>query len=478
MGCIDDFDTDNRSINVNIKRGTMMQNSMTLSRGDLKIQMRILAVPAAFGFLFSTLFNVVDSFFAGQIGTNAIAGMALAFPVFFLLLSIASGIGNGVNALAAIALGKDDMSEYHALFKNTIGITFVFGVIIPLIAPLFAQQLFIAQGALEEPLFYGMRYVGVVMIGYVFFMANFAINGMLYAQGNSKPFRNFLLIATIVNIGLNPLFIFGFWFIPALDTAGIALATVLVQLGGTVYLMAHLIRSDAFDVRQFLKAPFSFRIIKGIFAQGIPAALNNATIAIGIFIINFYVMYYGGTDTVAAYGIAIRIEQLALVPTIGLNVAVLSIVGQSFGAKKMERIYATWRLGTVIGLIIMTIGIVVIVPFAPWLIVLFDRSDAVVEAGTTYLRIEAFAFLSYVFLNIGISVLQGVKKPMFAIWIGVFRQVVPLGLFYVLGTIFAMGILGVWWGIVIINWTAVVITLVYVRMMLKLRKRQLLSQPT
>lgn len=453
-----------------------MHKSMNLSQGNLKKQMRILAVPAAFGFLFSTLFNVVDSFFAGQIGTNAIAGMALAFPIFFLLLSIASGIGNGVNALAAIALGEANKRDYHALFKNSIMITFMFGIIIPIIAPLLAELLFAAQGAEEEPLHYGMRYIRVVMIGYGFFMVNFAINGMLYAQGNSKPFRNFLLVATVVNIGLNPLLIFGFWIIPALDTAGIALATVLVQLGGTVYLMNHLRRSDAFQLKRFLKALLSMRVTKGIFAQGIPAALNNATIAIGVFIINFYVMFYGGTDTVAAYGIAIRIEQLALVPTIGLNVAVLSIVGQSYGAKKIERVYAVWRLGTVIGLIIMAIGVLIIVPFAPWLIAIFDRSDAVVEAGTTYLRIEAFAFLSYVFLNIGISVLQGVKKPMFAIWIGLFRQVVPLGLFYLLGTIFAMGILGVWWGIVIINWSAVVITLLYVRYTLKQRTEKISLQ--
>ncbi len=444
-----------------------MTQKDNLVKGDIKKHLGKIAVPAALGFLFSTLFNVVDSYFAGQIGTDAIAGMTLSFPVFFLLLAIASGIGNGINALGAIALGANDDKRFHALFKNAMGIALIFGVFIPIIAPFLARLLFAAQGAEAAPLEYGLRYITVVMIGYAFFMINFSLNGMLYAQGNSKPFRNFLLVATVVNIGLNPVFIFGFWIIPAMDTAGIGLATVLVQMGGTVYLFFRLMASPKFKVKRVKSRAFDVQVVKDIFGQGIPAALNNATIAIGIFVINFYVMYYGGTSTVAAYGIAIRIEQLALVPTIGLNVAVLSIVGQSYGAKKKTRIYNVWKQGTIIGLIIMTVGVVVIVPLAPWLIAFFDDSSDVIASGTQYLRIEAFAFLSYVFLNIGIAVLQGVKKPMFAVWIGLYRQVLPLGLFYLLGTVLAMGILGVWWGIVIINWSAVIITLLYVKKTLK-----------
>ncbi|TVP94159.1 MAG: MATE family efflux transporter, partial [Acholeplasmatales bacterium] len=333
-----------------------MKKDSTLAKGEISRHIRRLAVPAALGFLFSTLFNVVDSFYAGRIGTDAIAGMTLAFPVFFLLLALAAGIGNGVNALVAIAVGAEDDAQLHRLFKNALAIAVFFGVLIPVMAPFFAQALFTVQGAESEAASYGLRYATTVMIGYVFFMLNFIFNGMLYAQGNSKPFRNFLMVATLVNILLNPLFIFGFWIIPALDTAGIALATVLVQAGGSVYLAYKVWQSPRFQFKRLQEARLAWVTMKDLFGQGIPAALNNATIALGIFVINYYVMLYGGTDTVAAYGIAIRIEQLALVPTIGLNVAVLSIVGQSYGAKKKDRIYRTWRLGTLYGLSIMTVG--------------------------------------------------------------------------------------------------------------------------
>lgn len=432
-----------------------------LSTSSINAQLRTIAVPAAIGFLFSTLFNVVDSFFAGQIGTDAIAGMTLAFPVFFLLLSLAAGMGNAVNALASIALGKNDKQRFGGVVIHGVVIALALGIIVPLIAPYLARGVFALQGAEEQAQQYALRYVRTVMIGFVFFMLNFTFNGALYAQGNSKPFRNFLIVASVVNIVLNPIFIYGVWIIPPLDTAGIALATVLVQMGGTVYLFFKLKNSPNVGWHFIKTLRVKVALVGELLRQGLPASMNNATIALGVFVINFYVQFYGGTDTLAAYGIATRIEQLALVPTIGLNVAVIAIVGRNFGAGRMDNIYLTWKKAIKAGLMIMAGGLLVIVPFAPLLIGIFDSTPAVVSAGSRYLRIEALAFLSYVFLNVTVSLLQGVKKPSFALYIGMYRQILPLGLFYLLGTIAGLGIDGVWWGIVIINWSAVAISLLY-----------------
>lgn len=438
----------------------------------LNQRIKNIAIPAMIGFLFSTLFNVVDSFYAGQISTEAIAGMTLAFPIYMILMSIASGMGNGLNALAAIAVGEKDQTKFLSYFKTAFVVSVVFGVFVPILTPWFSQLVFHIQNAEAIASDYAMRYIVTLMIGFVFFMLNFSFNGMLYAQGNSKPFRNFLVVATVVNVVLNPVLIHGFLFIPALDTAGIGLATLLVQMGGSVYLAYKVYGSQWFSLKRFKAVGVKLTALKELAKQGVPAALNNATIALGIFVINFYVQLYGGTSTLAAYGIAIRIEQLALVPTIGINVAVITLVGQNYGANHFKNIYTVWKKATKAGLIIMGIGVLIIVPLAPFLIRIFDASPAVVEAGTRYLRIESLAFLSYVFLNVGVSLLQGIKKPVFAIWIGVYRQLLPIGLFYVLGTMLSLGIDGVWWGIVIINWTAVVITLVYASITLKRVKHQ------
>jgi Na+-driven multidrug efflux pump len=226
-------------------------------------------------------------------------------------------------------------------------------------------------------------------------------------------------------------------------------------------------KSEAFAWPLLKESTFSFKTIKDLLRQGIPASLNSATIALGVFVINYFVLLYGGDTTIAAYGVSLRIEQLILLPTIGLNIAVLAIVGQNFGAGNLDRILEVRKLTTKYGVIIMALGMVVVLLFASPLIRIFDSTPAVVDAGVTYLRIATLVFIAYIPLNISVSVLQGIKKPNFAIYIGIFRQLLPFAIFYTLGTIFGLGVLGVWYGIVFINWLAVLISLWYTNRELK-----------
>jgi Na+-driven multidrug efflux pump len=211
----------------------------------------------------------------------------------------------------------------------------------------------------------------------------------------------------------------------------------------------------------------SWTTTKDLLRQGIPASLNSATIALGVFVINYFVLMYGGDTTIAAYGVSLRIEQLILLPTIGLNIAVLSIVGQSFGAGNLQRIHEVRALTTKYGVIIMGIGMAIVLLFAPYLIQVFDRTPAVVDAGVTYLRIATLVFIAYIPLNISVSVLQGIKRPNFAVYIGIFRQLLPFAVFYFLGTTLGYGIFGVWYGIVVVNWIAVIISVWYTNHVLR-----------
>jgi putative MATE family efflux protein len=438
-----------------------------LTQGSILSHVKAIAIPSSVGFFFNTMFNVVDSIYAGQLSTDALAGLSLSFPIFFLIIAIGAGIGNGTSTLSAIAIGKKDMQEYHQLARNSLLMSLVIGVSLIFIAPFVIEPLFKLSGAEGASLALGVGYTQTIFYGSLFFLLNFALNGLLASQGNTKPYRNYLIIGFFMNLILDPLLIFGWFGLPALGTVGVALATVIVQIFGTVYLTSQWMKSELFDIAKFKKSFGSFSTVRALLKQVIPASLNTATIALGIFIINYYVLMYGGSQTIAAYGAAVRIEQLVLLPTLGLNVAVLSIVGQNFGAGNFERIIKARSLVTKIGILIMLVGMVIIFFTSPYLIQIFNGDPVVIDAGTTYLRIEVLAFMTYVFLNMNISVLQGIKKPNFALWIGMFRQFLPFVLFYFLGTTLNMGILGVWWGIVIINWTAVAITAIYTKAELK-----------
>jgi putative MATE family efflux protein len=438
-----------------------------LTTGDLSLHIRRIAIPASIGFLFNTLFNVVDSFYAGQLGTDALAGLALSFPIFFLIIALSGGVGNGTSALTAIALGKRNDKEFHQLVLNATALAVVIGLVFGFAAPFTVAPLFQLIGASGEALRLGVDYTETIFFGTVFFTLNFAFNGMLSSQGNTKPFRNYLILGFFLNLILDPLFIFGWFGLPALGTAGVALATIVVQAIGSVYLAYKVSTSDAFDWAMLKASTLSWSTIKDLLRQGIPASLNSATIALGVFVINYFVLMYGGDTTIAAYGVSLRIEQLILLPTIGLNIAVLSIVGQSFGAGNLQRIHEVRALTTKYGVIIMAIGMAVVLLFAPYLIQVFDQTPAVVEAGVTYLRIATLVFIAYIPLNISVSVLQGIKRPNFAIYIGVFRQLLPFAVFYFLGTTLGYGIFGVWYGIVVVNWIAVIISVWYTNHVLR-----------
>lgn len=433
-----------------------------LTNGKISHHLRVLTIPASIGMIFNTLYNIVDTFYAGQIGTATMAGMAVSFPIYFIIIALSSGIGSGSSALSSIAIGSKDSSRLHTLIKNSLYIGVFITILIMIFAPSISKLLFRISGATGKTLSEGTLYMNTLFWGSFFFIMNSILSGILSAQGDTKTYRNALIIGFFINLILDPLFIYGWWIFPVLSTMGIALATVLVQVIVTIYLLIHVYKSALFDLSLFKTAKYSFKVIRELLSQGIPASLNNATTAFGVFIINFYILRFSDPTTMAAYSASMRIEQLALLPALGLNSASLAIAGQNFGAKFYNRIYELRRIAIRAGVTIMIIGGLIIYPLAPQLIGLFNSDIDVINAGTVYLRIEFFAFPTYVILGVLLSILQGIKKPRFAVFIGLYRQILmPIPLFYFLGQVLGMGVRGLWWGVVFLTWSSVIVTALY-----------------
>jgi len=184
-------------------------------------------------------------------------------------------------------------------------------------------------------------------------------------------------------------------------------------------------------------------------------------VAAGVFIITFFISKFGQAG-VAAFGIATRIEQMVLIPTIGLNIAVLTLTGQNNGAGKLDRVRAAWKKSLWYGFLMMLIGTILVLVFSRQLIVLFTADDMVIGPAIQYLRISALIFFAYVILFTTVALLQGLKKPMYAIWVGVFRQIAaPIPVFWLLSVLLQWELLGIWWGIFFIAWSSALFTLWY-----------------
>ena len=441
---------------------------MDLVHDDLKTLIRKIAFPASIGWIFNTLFNVVDTYYAGHLDTLALAGLALSFPVFFIIIAIGSGIGTGTTALLSNAYGADQPKKAQIVICNAIVLAGVFSLVITFGGVLWSGNLLRAFGVRGKSFDFGVSYLRVLFAGSSFFIINATLNAMLTAKGNTRPYRNFLMIGFFLNLILDPLFIFGWFGLPKLGTGGIALATILIQIVGTIYLIRQLFKQELHPFHGFCIKAITWKTESEILAQGIPASLNMMTIAIGFFVINRYVLLYGGDFAIAAYGVATRIEQVALLPALGLNIATLSLVGQNFGAKNTGRIRMIYRLTLRYSIAIMTLGMVVVYPLAPNLIALFNNNPDVIAIGSQFLRIEVIAFNTYVLIGISNSVLQGLKRPKMIFFIGIIRQfILPMLVFPFLGGERFLGVTGVWWGIVSINWTAAIFSIFYTLHMLR-----------
>lgn len=418
-------------------------------------------MPASVGFFFHTMFNVTDTWFAGRIDTEAVAALSLAFPIFFIIISVGSGFGTGATALVGGALGAKDEGKASDYAIHALLLGLLVSLLLTVLGLMSSPILFRWLGATESYLQTSLDYMNIIFGGAVFFMMSFVFNGMLNAFGESRPNRNFLIVAFFANILLDAWFIFGGLGMPAMGISGVASATVLCEMGGALYLGMKASRLGLFSRSNITTFRLRITPMLEIVQQGLPAAFSTATVGIGIFVITYFVGRFGQTP-VAAYGIAVRIEQLVLLPTIGLNVATLAIVSQNSGANLGYRVQETVTLAIRYGGWIMLPAGMLVIPCAPWLMTFFTEDAEVIRMGANYLRVDAMVLWAYVILFVNKSALQGMKRPMFSVWIGLYRQIfAPAMVFWTFAILLDFGLWGIWWGIFGVTWSAAIISHFY-----------------
>ncbi len=453
------------------------QTEMKITADPIPGLVAKMAIPASIGFFFNTMYNLVDTYFGGRISTGGLAALSMSFPVFMVLLSLGNGVSAGTVALISNAVGAGESEKakrYHAQsLVFALGISLVATVIVQALLP----SIFRLFGATDDTLRSALRYARVLVSGSLFFVLNYVLNAGLRARGDTKSYRNVLIAGFLLNIGLDPLFLYGvslggLTIIPAMYEAGIALATILIQVLSFFYLLHRVRASEILKGISVADYKPDGQMIREIAGQSIPAALNMMTVALGTVVIIYYVSRYG-TDAVAAYGASIRVEQIALIPTFGLNTALATFVGQNNGAGKIDRVTQAFKVTLLAGLFIMLTVLTPILIFARPLIRIFSSNPEVIRIGVSYLYIEAITFYSYIVLNQSNSVLQGLKRPAMIMWGGLYRQIpAPLTVFSLVVFVWKTGVSGIWWGIAVVNWSAALVVLLYALHLLKRRKEE------
>ncbi len=418
-----------------------------LISGNIPRLIRQIGLPVGIGVLFNNLFQVVDTFYAGEISKEALAALALSFPIYFIIIGLGSGLGTGASALIGNALGAGDRSEAAHIAAQGLTLTVLLSLVVAVAGIAIAPQLFEIMGATGPSLRFNMSYIRPIFQATTFFNLVFMFHAALSAQGETRPFRNFLIAGFLLNILLDPWFIYGGWGLPAMGIAGVGIATALVQALGSVYLGWRASRSPLFKAFQWHMLLPDLRRSGQIIRQGAPPALDLSTVSVGTFVVTYFISRFG-TEAVAAYGIASRLDGLIWIPLVGLDVATLVLVAQNNGARRFDRMWQTFNTALRYGLILMTVSGIIVFVFAYELIGIFTAEPAIIETGVVYIRISALSLWAKPLGFIGFAALRGIKRPLLPMAISMTRMIVlPAIALYVLVILLGAGLLSIWWTI-------------------------------
>jgi len=424
---------------------------------------RKIAVPFALGMIFNTMFNVTDMFYAGRLSTDSLAALSLSFPMFFLVFGPGAGILNGATALISNALGAGDRDRAVRYQIQAMILGIATTVVVSVALHLLLRPMYRFFGAEGEVLAGGLRYMRVVATGGIVMVLAQVSNAGLVARGDTKVFRNVLIIIALLNVGLDPILMFGFSIggvqvIPEMRESGTALSTIALQGAGLVYLIYRGRRMGIYDgaSRQYWIPRAD--LMRELVGQSAPATLDFLIMTFGSFVINYFIADFG-RNPIAAYGASLRIEQIALLPLFGISTALSALTGQNNGAGRLDRIEDSFRISLRISVVAAVAILGPVLLAAGTLLRLFTETAEVVAVGRRYLYIQGITYFSYILMNLSNAILRGLKRPLMIMWIGLYRQIAaPFVVFPFLAYTISMGVDGVFWGLAIVNWSAAIFT--------------------
>jgi len=452
-----------------------MKKTNELITKDINKLIFQIAIPSSIGMFFNTMYNVVDTFYIGQISTEAIAALSYSFMIFFMLLSISFGLSSAIIAYVGGALGdhKRNMAKIYA--SNGISLFMSISLILSIVSFLLLEDIFILIGASGQVLEYALEYTYIILLGIFPMLIGLGANAVLVALGDTKSYRNILIIGFILNVILNPIFIYGFYFIPALGISGVAIATVLIQCITLIYMLFKLCKTDLFNLDLFLSSLPNIKAFRHLVKQAIPTSINMFLGSLGSMITMYFVSAYG-FKAVASFGIGYRVEQIILLPMLGLNTAVISIVSNNFGAKNFDRIDEVIDKSLKYGYIMSAIGVILIAFFGKYMIMVFDTDPVVVDTAYIYIIFESFIFFSFITLFISTSTLQGIKNPFMIPYISFYRQIfMPIIFFFLVVYVFELSIIYLWISMFIIITSAAIFLRIYTKKQLKIARKKALK---
>lgn len=405
-----------------------------------------LALPLMVVAALNTTQSLIDMFWVGRLGPSSIAAVAISGTIIMVLFTLIFGVSTGTIALVARSIGAKDQETANAVATQSIYIASSMAVILVVLGLLFTDKLFMVLGASADVLKAGTGYLKILLLGGITMFVLFVGNSILQGAGDTVTPMKLMVMANVINIILDPIFIFGIG-VPRLNTSGAAVATIISQAVSGICVVWMLANGKSAIHINLKKLKLSLKHIKAILKIGFPSAMQIFfRSSMGIMIISIVAGF--GTFAVAAYGIGMRLQMVILMPAFALGGAAATLVGQNLGAGEPLRAKKSAWVATIFDLIIMAFIALLFFLFADKIIGLFNKNSEVIRLGAQYIRVTTpfYIFIAFgIVLNRALGGAGDTFVPMIITLLSLWGFQIPMAVFLSKNT--PMGVTGVWWAV-------------------------------
>lgn len=401
--------------------------------------------PIVVSMFIQSMYNLVDSYYIGKINEEAFTAISIAFPIQNIMIGIAVGTGVGMNSLISRYLGEKNYEKSNRTAETGLALAIIYGIILLILSRFLPRPFLSAQTTNENIIAYGIDYLQIVMGLSIGVFTQIFLERTLQSTGRSIFTMLTQLIGAVLNIILDPIFIFGYFGLPAMGVKGAAIATVTGQIIGALFGSFF---EYKFNKEITIKKPvLDLDIVKGIYVVGVPSMITITIQSFTIYVLNKMLSEIS-TSAIAALGAYFKVQSFVFMPIFGVNNGLVPIVAYNYGAKNKDRILKTIKLAFITVTFMMIFVSAIIIIFPRELLGIFSASSKMLEIGIPMLRICA---LSYIFAGIsivGTAVFQAFGNGILALFDSILRQIIVLlPVAYIAIKYFTVN--EIWWGYVI-----------------------------
>ncbi|MBA2840569.1 putative MATE family efflux protein [Methanococcus maripaludis] len=417
--------------------------------GDPKKAIVKISLPMVIAMSFQSLYNIIDAIWVAGLGSDALAAIGLFFPFMFALIAISNGVGIGGSSAISRRIGQKNKDAADNIAVHSIVLGIILGILLTGVIP-FLGTIFSLIGASGNTVTMAVEYSTILFGGAVALLFTNIANAILRGEGDTKRAMYAIILGSVLNMVLDPIFIYAL----NMGVAGAAWATLLsLVITGILFVYWLFVKKDTFLKISFEKFKLDFNIVKEIFSIGLPASISQLTMAFSMFLLTAIVAKTGGNDGIAVFSTGWRIVSMGTIPLVGLATGVTVVTGAAYGSANPEKLEISYKYALKMGILVETIIATLILLFENQITYLFTYSENSVHILEGLLVFLKYMFLFYPTLPLGMltaAMFQGVSKGNNSLFISLLRTIIlQIPMAYLFGITFNQGLTGVWFGMIL-----------------------------